>query len=523
MEIATTRLCRSSKLALSGLTLATLAAAQIPTCGGSGLSIVGGRLGDPWSLAISGPPNAGGILASDVAGGPVLTPFGVVCLGLTPGLVTMPVSLDPLGAFGQSGVLPLAAPFAAGSSLFAQVALAHPSLPGGYALTNGSGITFRPPRIGVFRWGGNPATTFDLIDAVTDTVAFSSPISPTYQGGDDPVIRIPRLGWYGWRRTGDGAFVCVDDFTGANVLTIPGVAPPGNVITQSVVASDDGAFLFAMAVGPGSSASVNTISVKTWSLPSGTLLSTWALQLPFFSFRGLYPIPGTSLVYLCDGNQIFVIDGVPGALVTTISLPGLLHGQDGKYAFLSQGHLYAITTGAPPGQTGGLLVVINTSAHALVGAPTFVPGGAIQPLAIASGSAGAPAFWLSAQYGGVPMLTEVSLSALTATPVVALPGGGAAPVADCQGTAGGTELLILEGNQQASAVNVATGQLTPVLNGISAIEVLRSGTLTKAYALVSVTGTPAVLAFPTDPVGSGTGVALPPPTATIWFASVVTN
>lgn len=160
------------------LTFLGVATAQIPTCPGYGLSVVGGKLGDPWSFSIFGPPNAPAILATDVASGPVGTPVGAVCLGLTPAIATLPVTLDSTGAFAQAGILPLAAPIAPGSTLYTQAVVADPSQPGGYNLTN-------------------------------------------------------------------GAFLCVDSFTGAPVLTIPGVAPPGSINTQEVVASDDGSLLFA--------------------------------------------------------------------------------------------------------------------------------------------------------------------------------------------------------------------------------------------------------------------------------------
>jgi hypothetical protein len=318
--------------------------------------------------------------------------------------------------------------------------------------------------------------------------------------------------------------VCIDDATGAMASIIPGVAPPGVILTQTVVASDDGSLLFALAVGPGSTASVNTVYVKTWSLSSTALLSSWSLQLPYFGNRGLYPIPGTSLVYLCAASpvssQLLAIDGLLGTLVATIPLPGLPFGDYGKYALLRQGHFYAITTGAP---SGGLLVDVDTNAHAIIGSPVFIPGGPFQPLVIAPGSTGAPSLWLSAQNAaGIPWLTEVLFPTLTVSALAPLqPGQG--PLRNCEGSAGGTELVILEGLSQASVVNVVSGLVTPVLNGISAIGVLKSGSLTKAYLLLSPGGNSAVLSFPTDPVGPGIGIPLPAPGATIWDTSLISN
>jgi hypothetical protein len=504
---------RSIRSVLAYLGFVATAIGQIPTCGGSGLSIVGGRFGDPWSLSLHGPPGASATLATDVVGGPVNTPFGSVCLGLTPALVTQPLTLDSTGAYGQSGLLPLAGSFASGSTLFAQAALAHPSLPGGYAFTNGAAVTFRPPRMGVFRWIGT-ANTFDSIDGVNDTVTVSLSV-PAWQGTYP--FHLPTLGWYAWRHLNDGNLYFVDDLTGANVQTIPGFAPPSlPQQTQSIVPSEDGSLLFALALGPN-----DDVTLKTWSRPTGTLLSTWTSSIPFFSFRGIYPIPGSSFVYLCNGNAILVIDVSSATLVTTVPLPGLLYGQLGKYGLLWQGHFYAVTTspGLPGGISAGFLVDIATNTHTIVGGPAPLVGIDFQPLTVAAGSTGAPALWLTVLGPGGLALTQVSLSALTPSPVTFLT-PGPAPVLDCVGSAGGTEMVILEGNGgKAGVVNVATGQLTPILNGATAIGVLRSGIMTKAYAL----GPSGVLSFPTDVVGPTTAIPLPPATATVWNTSLVSN
>ena len=216
---------RSSDLAAVCLLLVIGAASawcQTPTCPGSGLNVVAGRLGDAWSLGLTGPPGAAAVLASDASGGPVATPFGFVCLGLSPSLVTMPATLDAAGHFGLSGVLPISPAFPAGSILFTQAALAHPSLPDGFSITNGAAITFRQPRLALFR--STPlATTLFLVDAVTDTIALSQ-VAPGWANG--PALSVPRLGWFAWR-TAANAVYCIDDFTGANVLTILDAWAPG--------------------------------------------------------------------------------------------------------------------------------------------------------------------------------------------------------------------------------------------------------------------------------------------------------
>src|SRR5262245_51849783 len=77
-------------------------------CGPSGLTLATTppRLGDPWALTLSGSPNVPGLLGFDLAPGPVVTPLGTVCLGLTPAFQSMPVALDQSGSFTLNGFLP---------------------------------------------------------------------------------------------------------------------------------------------------------------------------------------------------------------------------------------------------------------------------------------------------------------------------------------------------------------------------------------------------------------------------------
>src|SRR6188474_1117522 len=80
---------RNPLLALS--LIASLACGQVVTCPGSGLTVSRTRIGDAFTLDIQGPAGAAAVLASDLQPGPTLTPYGSVCLGLTPSLVVTPI------------------------------------------------------------------------------------------------------------------------------------------------------------------------------------------------------------------------------------------------------------------------------------------------------------------------------------------------------------------------------------------------------------------------------------------------
>jgi hypothetical protein len=487
------------------------ALAQVPTCPGSGLTVTGGRFGDDWSFELSGPPGASALLASDVAPGPVLTPFGAVCLGLSSSLVVTPLTLDATGSFSASGTLPINPPFAAGSHLSVQGALAHPSLPGGFALTNGEVLTLRPPRIGIFRWS-QYGSAIDLIDGTTDTVAVTIPTT-TWAGSR--VVRIPRLGWYAWP-TASGAFTCIDDFTGATVLTIP------NVITMqggSWDVSDDGKYLFVTSLGP--SPVYNRVNVKVYSLPSGALLSQQSISSIAYVNSGIYPVPGTSVAYIASDDRFHVYDALTNTEIATIQLPGSLQGggQPYRYAFLAQGFLYALV--------GTSLVTIDTATHTISSTGPPIPGLGAAPLALGPGAAGLSLWATNYQQGSGLVLCDIPVATGVPQEVLPVTFPGMLPPAKAVFTAGGTEILVQllsfapMSPPVVVAVNVQTHAVTS-LGALGVVDVLRSDTLTKAYAYSVTLG--GMVSVVTDPVGGGGSIVnLSPGVPQLVAAQVVSN
>src|SRR5688572_10155261 len=92
----------------SVLVLALLSAALLGQCPSNGLVLTfsGERLGDPWGLSLYGTPGVSGLVGVDETGGPVLTPIGPICLGLTPNLQLLSFALDGTGQFSMGGLLP---------------------------------------------------------------------------------------------------------------------------------------------------------------------------------------------------------------------------------------------------------------------------------------------------------------------------------------------------------------------------------------------------------------------------------
>ena len=127
------------------LVATTPATAQFCPANGLTLATTGGRLGDPYSLTLTGPPAASGLFAVDTAPGPLSTPLGTICLGLSAALHTAAFTLDAAGSFTATGLIP-PVPLLDGVTAYLQAAAPHPTLPG-YVTSNGASLKLRPPRI----------------------------------------------------------------------------------------------------------------------------------------------------------------------------------------------------------------------------------------------------------------------------------------------------------------------------------------------------------------------------------------
>jgi hypothetical protein len=148
----------------------------------------------------------------------VQTAIGPLCLGLTPALQLVPFTLDPLGSFTLSGILPLS-PALIGASTFLQGAAVDPAIPGGAAVSNFTSVTFRSPRLILIGGGGAPplsaysGSVWCTYDAHTLTLLVGPVVLPAL------VVEqalVPSLGWIAFVLYGSsGYFVqCYDLDTG---------------------------------------------------------------------------------------------------------------------------------------------------------------------------------------------------------------------------------------------------------------------------------------------------------------------
>jgi hypothetical protein len=300
------------------------------------------------------------------------------------------------------------------------------------------------------------------------------------------------------------SFNCIDDQTGAITLTIPNV---WTMAGGDFAASPDGSLMTVILTGAAQT--YDRFWVKTYSLASGALLSNQAVSSPGYTPRGTRHVPGTSIAYIGSNDRFHVYDGVAGAEIATIMLPGIVSASGPvSYAFnqpssfTNQNMLYCVV--------GTSLITIDMTVHAIVN-QTTLPFSQTIPLAIGPGSAG-PALWATAWNPGMSgyQVIEIPLSSQTpvnATQVSAIPwyaypsGGGTEMIFEFPAPSGG--LMVLNASTHAR-VDIAD---------VFAVSVLRSNTLTKAYALGSVPGYPSVVlkSIPTDPCTGSTSILMSAP------------
>src|SRR6185503_12753520 len=105
-------------------------------CSANGLTLSyhGERLGDPFSLTLSGTPGVSGLLGVDLVPGSS-PPVGNVCLGLSSSMQLIFFSLDSAGQFAATDLLP-ANPTLVGLSVFLQAAAFDATQPSGTAVSN---------------------------------------------------------------------------------------------------------------------------------------------------------------------------------------------------------------------------------------------------------------------------------------------------------------------------------------------------------------------------------------------------
>jgi hypothetical protein len=327
---------------LSLAALAVLSSAVAGQCPSNGLTLTfsGERLGDPFALNLYGSPGLSGLLAIDDTGGPVMTPIGPVCLGLTPNLQLLNFALDGSGAFNLGGLLP-PNPLFTGMQAYLQAAAADAGQPGGFAVSNGLHLTLRPPRVFFFNPGytspfGTVSGSFCAYDALSD-VAYTPAIP--LPGAVLDAIMVPSLNWLAILLH-TGTLLCYDANTMQPALSLPLTLTPGYPTK-----------LYALHYGtaPSPFGGGSPGALRAYSLPTGTPGFTCLLSSGNPS--AIMILAGTGAAYLRVGSNV-----VPISLVSGTELPAIaLGGSAGAISDWVVGGtvLYCLMPGLPANPFGG--------------------------------------------------------------------------------------------------------------------------------------------------------------------------
>jgi hypothetical protein len=335
--------------AVATLALTVAATAQAP-CPARGMTLAahGGRLGDQFSIDMTGSPSAVGILGFDLAPGPTVTPIGTVCLGLTPAVSTLLFQFDPAGAASVVRQLPPVAAFEGITIDFGGVAI-DASQPGGFAFSNGSAITTRQPRIFFVAPGssspfGTTPGSVAALNMINETVPFSQALTTSVRDA----VFVRERGWL-VLLLGNGSLLGLDGTTGATVLNVALSGAPASAARIAAVPGGDQLLMMATGTAPSPFGGGTPGALHVVSLPTGTV--TASVPLSAGNPDALLVAPGTTLAYLRLANGIAPIDWQAATALPTIplvsSFGGLVDWQ------IANGMLYVLHSGTAPGPFGG--------------------------------------------------------------------------------------------------------------------------------------------------------------------------
>ncbi len=482
------------------------------SCPPQGLSLAldGGRLGDPWAMGIFGTAYAQGVLALDAVGGPVVTPIGTVCVGLSPALQLVPIALDSGGSFTLSGVLPLSTSLT-DLRLFLAAAVADTAQTSGFALSNGVSVRFRPPRIyfvnqGVISPFGSTPGAMTAYDAMTDVFGVTVQF-PAYVFD---VARIPSRDAIAVLLA-NNTLRLIDDANGTTVGTI--TFPTSAGTPTRVVSVDDRIVVSWPGTPPSPFSGGVPGTVRVYSAATLSLLSTTTANNG--NPDAMIRIPGSSFVYLRAGNTVIPFDSALGLTLPSITI-GTGSGVIADWV-LDNGVLYCLlggTTGIFGGGTPAAMNAVNVATHGLVfpGPTTIATALPAQMIRVGPGAFGTSVYVYSAgaatmfRYDAATFLLQNSLAIGSGLSQMELSPGGSewllmCPFAGCSAPGQASLEVVSPLSFTPTVVASFAGTLQNVLVPI------RSATMRKAY-VVATTNT--VVPFGTDPATPpGFGVTLP--------------
>jgi hypothetical protein len=487
--------------ALAALFLTTIATAQ--SCPSVGVSVdaSGGRLGDTWRVDIQASPTVIGVLGLDLAGGPIPTPLGTICLGLTPALVTGAFVTDPAGAAAFTGVLPPVSAFA-GIDIYTAAVTIDPAQPTGWGVSNGDSFKVREPRFWYVSLGtSTPFGTTPGAIAATNVIADNVVYSQTLAAAVRDVATVTERGWLTVLEA-NGAFVAYDGVSPTPVLNtvLTGTAASASKILP--LPGGNALLLLSYGTAPSPFSSGTPGSVHYVTLPGGAVTST---PLPTGNPDAIIRVPGTSLVYLRIANGVIPFDYATAQVYPVIALAS---GFGGLVDWQMAGSLLYVLhggTAAGPFSSGqpAAISIIDTIGQTTLSTNQLTMTAPLQMLRAGPGSAG-PALYVYGNAAGLQELAQVTL-----TPVATIPVGGITAME--LSSLGSLWLLLSTAPASLTGIPVGSALVLPLagLSGVPAPALAVSPSASYGKVGIAVSNNVAS-PFQTDPTWAvGTSVVLP--------------
>jgi hypothetical protein len=355
-------------------------------------------------------PGVIGVLGLDLAGGPVATPLGTICLGLTPALQLNTLLFDTAGRASFQGLMPPNPAFA-GFEIHAVALSLDPSLPNGLGLSNGDSLRVRQPRFWFVDPGSSTpfGTTPGAIAAtnvVTDDLVFSQTLTTSVR--DAATVR--ERGWL-VLLLGDGSLAAFDGdaMAPAWTLTLTGSAAQAN----RLLAPPGGDTLLLLGYGTapspfggGTPGSVHVVSIATGAVTS--------VQLPAGNPDAMLHVPDTNLVMLRLANGVVPFAYDAPLLLPAIPLPGGFGGLVDWDIGLGP-LLYVLHGGQAPNPIGGTALpgaisIVDVSALSVVSTTQLGMAPPVQLLRTGIGSAGPAVFAYGSAAAAIEEFEQVTLA-----------------------------------------------------------------------------------------------------------------
>ena len=487
--------------ALAALFLTTIATAQ--TCPSMGVSVdaSGGRLGDIWRVDVQASPTVIGVLGLDLAGGPIPTPLGTICLGLTPALVTGAFVTDPAGAAAFSGLLP-AVPAFAGIDIYTAAVTIDPAQPTGWGVSNGDSFKVREGRFWYVNLGtttpfGSTPGAIAATNVISDNVAFSQTLTSSVRD----VATVTERGWLTVLQA-NGSLVAYDGVSPTPVLNLALTGTAASATKVLPLPGGNALLLLSYGTAPSPFSSGTPGSVHHVTLPGGVVTST---LMPAGNPDAIIRVPATSLVYLRVANGVVPFDY---ATATMSPLVPLASGFGGLIDWQVAGTLLYVLHGgqaAGPFSSGqpAAISVVDAIGQTTLSTNQLTMTAPVQMLRAGPGSAG-PALYVYGSAAGLQEFAQVTVAPVASIPV--------APITAMELSSLGNLWLMLS-NAPASLLALPVGTtLVVTLTGLigppqPALAVSPSVTYGKVGIAVSNNVTSP---FQTDPVwAAGTSLTLP--------------